>query len=90
MTYIKSELERAVELITPRPNSAIASTGEWFEEMEKALMPLRYVREIALDHCPVDTNAMDGYLHVFLGHVDNLLAEAWRKGWTNHPREGEA
>jgi len=89
MAYIQSELERAVELAIPRSNSAIASMGDWFEEMEKALLPLRYLREIALDHGDIDANAIDGYLHVFLAHADNLLAEAWRKGWTNHPREEE-
>ena len=85
MAYIQSELEQAVELLEPRLASQVTTTGIWFEELQKALMPLRYLR----DQSDLDTVGVDGYLAVFLSHVDSLLAEAWRRGWTNHSRKQE-
>ena len=86
MAYIKSELERAVALLETRLSGQITTTGIWFEELQKALVPLRYLR----DQSGMDSVGVDGYLAVFLSHVDSLLAQAWRKGWTNHSREEEA
>ena len=88
MAYIKSELEKAVELVQPKQDE-VEDLAVWFEEMEKALLPLRYFRE-RLYRTSIDDNAaIHGYLAVFLDHADSLLADAWRQGWTNHPKEGE-
>ncbi|MEX2492728.1 MAG: hypothetical protein WD425_13305 [Nitrospirales bacterium] len=88
MAYIQSELEKAVKLVKPRPVGDAKGQSEWFEEMEKALLPLRYLYEQNLDG-EVSQVAITGYLDVFLQHADNLLTDAWRQGWTNHPRKQE-
>ncbi len=87
MAYIQSELEEAVELVKPRFVGDVKKQAVWFEEMEKALVPLRYLQEQNLDSGEVSQVALTGYLDVFLNHADSLLAQAWRQGWTNHPKK---
>ncbi len=89
MAYIKSELRQAVDLVKPRDAEDVTDQAVWFEEMEKALLPLRYFRERLFCLDLKDDTPMHGYLAVFLDHADGLLAEAWRQGWTNHPRGQE-
>jgi len=57
MASIKSELEQAVELLEPRLTEQITTTGIWFEELQKALMPLRYLR----DQSDLGLVGVDGY-----------------------------
>ena len=89
MAYIQSELERAVELVQPQPSDMSRTMGDWFEELQKALVPLRYLQGQSLDQGGLDQISVTGYLNVFLKHTDALLADAWRHGWTNHPQGKE-
>ena len=89
MAYMKSELERAVELVQPQPPDISRTMGDWFEEMQKALVPLRYLQTQSLDQDGMDQLSVAGYLNVVLRHIDGLLAEAYLHGWTNHPQGKE-
>ena len=89
MGHIQSELERAIDLVEPRFSDKPMTVGDWFDELQKALVPLRYLRGQCLDQCGLDQVSVTGYLNVFLTHTDALLADAWRHGWTNHPQGKE-
>ncbi len=89
MAYIQSELEHAVELVQPRLSDTQMTVGDWFEELQKALVPLRYLQGQSLDQGGLDQISVTGYLNVFLKHTDALLAEAYLHGWTNHPQGKE-
>ncbi len=89
MGYDKSDLERAVELVQPQLPGRPGTMGDWFEELQKALVPLRYLQGQCLDQGDMDQISVTGYLNVFLTHTDALLAEAYLHGWTNHPQGKE-
>ena len=89
MGHIESELERAVELVQPQPSDMSRTMGDWFEELQKALVPLRYLQGQSLDQGGLDQISVVGYLNVFLKHTDALLAEAYMHRWTNHHKEEE-
>ncbi len=88
MAYIMSDLEKAVALVQPS-SGEVKDLEVWFEELEKAMLPLRYFRERLWRTDMNDDTAIHGYLAVFLDHADTLLADAWRQGWTNHPKKIE-
>ncbi len=89
MAYEKTELEQAIDLVQPQPPDTSRTMGDWFEELQKALMPLRYLQGQSLDQGGLDQMSVTGYLNVFLTHTDSLLAEAYMHRWTNHPQGKE-
>ncbi len=89
MAYEKTELEQAIDLVQPQPPDMSRSLEDWVEELQKALVPLRYLQTQSLDQDGMDQMSVAGYLNIVLRHIDGLLAEAYMHGWTNHPQGKE-
>ncbi len=89
MAYEKTELEQAIDLVQPQPPDMSRSLEDWVEELQKALVPLRYLQTQSLDQDGMDQLSVAGYLNVVLRHIDGLLAEAYLHRWTNHPQGKE-
>ncbi len=89
MAYEKTELEQAIDLVQPQPPDMSRTMGDWVEELQKALVPLRYLQTQSLDQGDLDQTSVAGYLNIVLRHMDGLLAEASMHGWTNHPKKKE-